>query len=221
MLATVPQPEHHSKRTEATHTLRATTNHWLMLVALLLALLLTGRSPCRAAEQITCVSDKGLWTHCDLMDAHQAEVGLVQQLSRSKCEKGVTWGVDGEGIWVDKGCRAIFEYTRGVQASAPPREKNDIFSPTAGVLCDRKVEFCYDSQGASVDLTQSVFGEKAAGQLTAILRNVGAGGGGNAFTLSNGVTCYPKERACKERRCEEIVNRNYSELLFGRDREGP
>lgn len=221
MPVTVPRPEQHLNRTEATHTLRVTTNHWMMLVALPLALLLAGGSPCRAAEQITCVSDKGLWTHCDLMAADQAEVQLVQQLSRSKCEKGVTWGVDAEGIWVDKGCRAVFEYKRNAQAATPASEKHDVFSPKTGVLCDPKVEFCYDSQGASVDLTESFFGEKAGGQLAAMLRNVGAGGGGNAFTLSNGVTCYPKERACKERRCEEVVNRNYSELLFGRDQEGP
>jgi hypothetical protein len=38
-------------------------------------------------------------------------VDLVQQLSGSPCTRGVTWGNDGLGIWVDRGCRARFNVT--------------------------------------------------------------------------------------------------------------
>ena len=35
-------------------------------------------------------------------------VRLVQQLSRSACIRGRTWGADGRGIWVARGCRGTF-----------------------------------------------------------------------------------------------------------------
>lgn len=199
--------------------MRSPSDYSFLIGSLALVLLLTCVSASQAVEQITCASDKGVWTHFELSNADQLDVRLVKQLSRSKCEQGVSWGVDGEGIWVDKGCRAVFEHSQGVQAAAPQSEKTGIFSPDAGILCDRKVGFCYDAHGASLDLTRTVFGEKAAGKLAGTMQNVGLIGGDNVFTLSNGVTCYPKERACKERRCEEILNRNYTELLFGRDQE--
>lgn len=200
--------------------MRTPSNRLPLLGGLILALLLAGRTPCRAVEQITCVSDKGLWTHYDLPGADRLEVKLVTQVSRSKCKKGVTWGVDGEGIWVDKGCRAVFQYQRDGRPAAAANANGaaTIFSPAAGILCDREVALCYDSQGASVALTRSFFGEKAAGKLAGMLQSVPAEGGGNAFTLSNGVTCYPTDRTCKERRCEAVPRRDYSELLFGKER---
>jgi hypothetical protein len=36
-------------------------------------------------------------------------VHLQRQLSKEACLEGVSWGFDRDGIWVDKGCRAIFE----------------------------------------------------------------------------------------------------------------
>jgi hypothetical protein len=36
-------------------------------------------------------------------------VRLQRQLSREACVEGVSWGFDRDGIWVDKGCRAVFE----------------------------------------------------------------------------------------------------------------
>jgi hypothetical protein len=39
----------------------------------------------------------------------RGRVRLVDQLSRSQCVEGRTWGWDREGIWVSQGCRAEFE----------------------------------------------------------------------------------------------------------------
>ena len=36
------------------------------------------------------------------------EVRLQQQISGSPCIEGQTWGVDRRGLWVERGCRAIF-----------------------------------------------------------------------------------------------------------------
>ena len=34
---------------------------------------------------------------------------MVQQLSRAPCVENRTWDRDREGVWVDKGCAAIFD----------------------------------------------------------------------------------------------------------------
>jgi hypothetical protein len=39
----------------------------------------------------------------------RGRVRLVDQLSRSQCIEGRTWGWDRQGIWVSQGCRAEFE----------------------------------------------------------------------------------------------------------------
>lgn len=36
-------------------------------------------------------------------------VRLLRQRSKARCVQGRTWGVDRNGIWVDRGCRADFE----------------------------------------------------------------------------------------------------------------
>jgi hypothetical protein len=37
-----------------------------------------------------------------------ADVSMSRQLSRSSCDEGRSWGVTGNRIWVDRGCRAEF-----------------------------------------------------------------------------------------------------------------
>ena len=43
----------------------------------------------------------------------RGDVRLVNQLSRSSCIEGRTWGWDRQGIWVTEGCRAEFEIDQG------------------------------------------------------------------------------------------------------------
>lgn len=38
----------------------------------------------------------------------RGDVVLVEQLSRSRCIEGQTWGTDRRGVWVSGGCRAEF-----------------------------------------------------------------------------------------------------------------
>ncbi|GBF79414.1 DUF3011 domain-containing protein [Aphanothece sacrum] len=60
---------------------------------------------------ITCNSKDNGYTRCPV-DTRRGEVYLQRQLSQAGCWEGDTWGYDREGIWVDKGCRGLFEVRR-------------------------------------------------------------------------------------------------------------
>lgn len=59
---------------------------------------------------ITCESYNNQYHHC-FADT-KGQVTLKQQLSGTDCRKGSSWGSDDTGIWVDRGCRAEFDYGR-------------------------------------------------------------------------------------------------------------
>ncbi len=60
---------------------------------------------------ITCSSDDGRRNYCNADT--RGGVQLTRQISGSQCREGDTWGYDGRGIWVDRGCRAEFQTGRG------------------------------------------------------------------------------------------------------------
>ncbi len=55
---------------------------------------------------ITCSSNNGERVYCEADTRYGVQ--LVRQISGSPCREGYTWGADRRGIWVDRGCRAIF-----------------------------------------------------------------------------------------------------------------
>ncbi|HXX17642.1 MAG TPA: DUF3011 domain-containing protein [Candidatus Eremiobacteraceae bacterium] len=57
-------------------------------------------------KALTCSSDGGK-KYCDASTGRG--VRLVKQLSETACKQDDSWGYDGLGIWVDKGCSAEFE----------------------------------------------------------------------------------------------------------------
>ena len=60
------------------------------------------------ARRLTCSSnDEDERKHCPTDTT--GGVRLARQISGSPCDLNRTWGYDGRGIWVDKGCRAEFE----------------------------------------------------------------------------------------------------------------
>jgi Protein of unknown function (DUF3011)/Peptidase inhibitor family I36 len=59
---------------------------------------------------VTCESNKKHRRSCEINDP-RSQVNLLQQLSSEPCTRGTTWGNDGFGIWVDRGCRARFSVT--------------------------------------------------------------------------------------------------------------
>jgi hypothetical protein len=48
--------------------------------------------------------------------------------------------------------------------------KGSVYSPEAGVICDKKGGFCADSQGIAVALTKMYLGEKAEKKLLEMIR---------------------------------------------------
>ena len=55
---------------------------------------------------IKCESNDGRRNYCGHYDFDQ--VRMERQISGSPCVQGRTWGVDRDGLWVDRGCRAYF-----------------------------------------------------------------------------------------------------------------
>src|SRR5437899_374444 len=62
-------------------------------------------------QSLTCSSDDGKRNYCNADT--RGGVQMVRQRSGSPCTQGQTWGWDGRGIWVDRGCRADFIVGRG------------------------------------------------------------------------------------------------------------
>jgi hypothetical protein len=55
---------------------------------------------------VTCSSNNGKRNWCNI--GGRRDVHLVRQISGSACIQNSTWGVDRQGLWVDRGCRADF-----------------------------------------------------------------------------------------------------------------
>jgi hypothetical protein len=67
---------------------------------------------------LNCASEDGRRNYCDA-DTRHARVRMTRQLSGSPCIEGSTWGFDGRGIWVDRGCRAQFLVQTGGGPGGP------------------------------------------------------------------------------------------------------
>ncbi|HEY8713966.1 MAG TPA: DUF3011 domain-containing protein [Candidatus Acidoferrum sp.] len=65
----------------------------------------------RAQSSVTCSSNDGRRQYCGRYESEQ--VRLDHQISNSACVQDETWGVDREGLWVDRGCRAVFTVFEG------------------------------------------------------------------------------------------------------------
>jgi hypothetical protein len=58
------------------------------------------------ARTVRCESQDNRTVYCGVDTS--GGVSLVQQNSQSSCVRGRTWGADGRGIWVSRGCRGTF-----------------------------------------------------------------------------------------------------------------
>lgn len=64
----------------------------------------------QAQERVTCESQDGRRVYCSAPGRGAAVI--ERQLSRSECIEGRSWGIDRRGLWVDRGCRAVFRFDR-------------------------------------------------------------------------------------------------------------
>lgn len=62
--------------------------------------------PSPSAETI-CESRNGGLRICDWND-RDGRPRLLREISRGQCVEGRSWGVDARGLWVDRGCSAVF-----------------------------------------------------------------------------------------------------------------
>lgn len=78
---------------------------------------------------------------------------LVKQLSKAPCVQGESWGFEGRGIWVDKGCRGQFEVGRP-GLGAPP--VTSVRRLTCGVLTETRAECETGGRAAGVRLVSEL-----------------------------------------------------------------
>lgn len=60
-----------------------------------------------SGPQVTCESVGNQHVECP-MDT-RGNVRVVRQLSHSPCTEGVSWGLSKHAVWVERGCRAVFQ----------------------------------------------------------------------------------------------------------------
>lgn len=58
------------------------------------------------SREVICESSHSNRAYCPT--GRHGDVRLLKQIGWSSCQEGQSWGVETEGIWVDRGCRAKF-----------------------------------------------------------------------------------------------------------------
>ena len=91
----------------------------LIGVGLLLA---SAPAVAQRGQLIQCESTNGKFNRCQ-MPWRDAE--LVQQKSKGACIRGQSWGVDRQGLWVDRGCRGVFGEARHGRPGYPDQYPGD------------------------------------------------------------------------------------------------
>jgi hypothetical protein len=72
---------------------------------------LTAVLPAQAqgSRTVRCESNNGKFNRCNMP---WRDADLVKQESKGACVRGRSWGVDQQGLWVDRGCRGLFAEAR-------------------------------------------------------------------------------------------------------------
>jgi hypothetical protein len=80
---------------------------WMGMATGLLGALLVTATPAAHAQgrTIRCESNNGKYNRCPVP---WRDAQLAKQESKGACIRGQSWGVDRQGLWVDRGCRGVF-----------------------------------------------------------------------------------------------------------------
>jgi hypothetical protein len=82
---------------------------------------------------------------------------LVKKLSKRPCLKGVGWGVDDDGLWVDKGCAARFAGTPADSADAPsPAAEGQVATDWICSSVDMRPAHCLADVSHGLQLVQQL-----------------------------------------------------------------
>src|SRR5215813_6149958 len=90
-------------------------------------------------QTLYCPSDDGHKHYCEVDT--RGGVALVKQSSGAGCQEGYSWGYDGRGVWVDKGCRGDF----AVQPNERPEYGEPLGGPGQSLYCasdDGRRNYC-------------------------------------------------------------------------------
>lgn len=103
-------------------------------------------------------------------------------------------------------------------AAASQRLGGEVYTPTSGVVCDRKAQFCADAQGISLGLTREYLGAKAEDVMLGRIRDAGGPAGYDLtwFAFSNGVDCKTRQQVCYVSKHSDQVDTGHTRALFGR-----
>lgn len=97
-------------------------------------------------DQVRCESRGYNYTRCN---ANWRDARIVRQTSNNECRKGRSWGVDRQGLWVDRGCGGVF-----VEAGGRPGYGNNNGSWQPGNNWDRDIRFTCQSEDFRYKLCQ-------------------------------------------------------------------
>ena len=61
---------------------------------------------------VRCASGNYQYNMCQVDTGRGSDVRIVQQISKTRCVEGRTWGWNRAGVWVDGGCEAVFTIER-------------------------------------------------------------------------------------------------------------
>jgi hypothetical protein len=100
----------------------------------------------------------------------------------------------------------------------PVQLKGQVYSPEAGVICDKKAGFCADTEGIAVALTKMYLGEKAEKKLMDRIRPEPgvADYDTKTFVLTNQVACDCKAKVCKVSKLDTKIDAAHTKALFGK-----
>lgn len=77
-----------------------------LVAVLVLWLAWHGDAAAASSSVVRCEADGMARVHCPMDTRHG--IDLVRQLSESSCIRDSDWGLDADGVWVARGCRAEF-----------------------------------------------------------------------------------------------------------------
>jgi len=87
-----------------------------------------------------------------------------------------------------------------------------VYSPSRGILCDKKAGFCADSSGISMGYTKEYLGQAAQDKMMGYVKNDHMETG--SYTMSNGIYCDSAAKACYNNKWKEKMDSYYTNQLF-------
>lgn len=99
------------------------------------------------ASSMICMSDNNAFTRCDLPEANNLHVQILKAKA-GNCDQDNAWGADSQGIWVDKGCGAVFLYNAPTpSAQSTENNSDDADVLVAPAVVDDPAYYVYDPDG--------------------------------------------------------------------------